>query len=231
MVNQHPKQSPAVFTNQCAACARKLINTESCFCTKCDKLLPRTNNFDTPNNSAEALLMGRFPFHRVVTFCYFTKGGVLQPMIHQLKYRKNIDIGLKIGMQFGNELLKSNLIKSIDYIVPIPLHPKKLESRTYNQSEIIAQGISMATSIPMSANNLVRSIHNPSQTKLSKNQRWENVDGIFNLLNPTQYSHKHILLLDDIITTGSTIEACAHALLQSPEIKISVATIGEAIQN
>ena len=110
-----------------------------------------------------------------------------------------------------------------------PLHKKKLKSRGYNQSEIIAEGISSAISKSLSNDNLIREIHNPSQTKLSKSQRWDNVEGIFKLTNPDQYNNKHILLVDDIITTGSTIEACAKALLEAKNIKISVATIGEAI--
>jgi ComF family protein len=111
----------------------------------------------------------------------------------------------------------------------VPLHPKKQKQRGYNQAEMIARGISKATDIPVSTNNLVRIVHNPTQTKRNKIQRWENVKDIFIVNNPEEFENKHILLVDDIITTGSTIEACAHALLTSSGIKISIATIGEAI--
>lgn len=215
-------------TNTCPVCDCKLL-TEECICLHCLYSLPRTKNHDQANNSAEKILAGRFPFERVATFLNFNKDGMLRPIIHELKYKNNKAVGYKIGKLFGEDLLGSKFIETIDLIVPIPLHHKKLKARGYNQSEIIAQGISQATSIPVSSDNLVREIHNPSQTHLSKTKRWENVDGIFKLVNPNLYSNKHILLIDDIITTGSTIEASAKALLEADNIKISVATIGEAI--
>lgn len=175
-------------------------------------------------------MAGRFPFERIATYCKFTKGGLVQPLIHSLKYKNNKEVGIKLGRLLGKDIAESSFIKEIDYIVPVPLHKKKLKTRGFNQAEVIAQGISELTEIPLSTNNLIRQIQNPSQTKLSKSQRWDNVEGIFKLVKPNQYKSKHILLIDDIITTGSTLEACAKALLQAEGIKISIATIGEAIQ-
>lgn len=180
-----------------------------------------------PDNLVETLLAGRFPFERAATYCVYSKKGVLQPLIHQFKYNNKKEIGVLLGKLFGKDLAGSEFILPIDLIVPVPLHPKKQKERGFNQSEMIARGLSEATSIPVSSGNLTRTVFNPTQTRRAKTQRWENVKGIFDLPHPSLYAGKHILLVDDIVTTGSTLEACAHALLKSPGIKISVATLGE----
>ncbi|MGI6047059.1 MAG: ComF family protein [Petrimonas sp.] len=215
------------FPNYCPVCNNKLLPSEEGVCLQCLHKLPKTNNFNEPDNLAETLLAGRFPFERVATFCVYSKQGVLQPLIHQLKYNNKKEIGILLGKLFGKDLLGSEFINPIDFIVPVPLHPKKQKERGYNQAEIIANGLSEVTAIPVSIGNLVRSIFNPTQTKRTKTQRWENVKDIFDVLQPQLYADKHILLVDDIITTGSTLEACAHALLKSPDVKISIATLGE----
>lgn len=231
MVNIFKNILSLFFDNSCPSCHKKLLLKDECICLKCLYSLPTTNNFATPGNEAETMLAGRFPFERIATYSKFTKDGTLQPLIHSLKYKNNKEVGYKLGRLLGKDIINSKFVESIDYIVPIPLHHKKLKKRGFNQSEVIAQGISMVTSIPISTDNLIRVIDNPSQTKLSKYNRWENVDGIFTLTTPSKYANKHILLIDDIITTGATIEASAKALLKAKHIKISVATIGEAIQN
>ena len=215
------------FPNCCPVCGTGLLPSEEGVCLQCLHMLPKTNNFTEPDNFAETLLAGRFPFERAATFCAYSKQGVLQPLIHQLKYNNKKEIGILLGKLFGKDLLGSEFIKLIEFIVPVPLHPKKQKQRGYNQAETIADGLSETTSIPVSSGNLVRSIFNPTQTKRTKTQRWENVKGIFDVLHPTMYAGKHVLLVDDIITTGSTLEACAYALLKSPGVKISIATLGE----
>lgn len=231
MVAKPSKTSHLTFRCICPVCKNKHVEAENTACIDCLLSLPRTDSHLNPHNSVEKQIDGRFPFERIVTFSKFNKGGTLQPIIHELKYKNNPHIGISIGEAFGLQLLQSPFITTIDFIVPIPLHKRKIKKRGYNQSLLIAQGISRTTGIPISDDNLTREIDNPSQTRLSKTQRWQNVEGIFKLNNPPQFAGKHILLLDDIITTGSTIEACAHTLLSAPNIKISVATIGEAIQN
>jgi ComF family protein len=215
------------FPDCCPVCSTRLLPSEQGVCLQCLHALPKTNNFMEPDNLAETLLAGRFPFERAATFCVYSRGGVLQPLIHQLKYNNKREIGVLLGKLFGKDLTGSEFILPIDLIIPVPLHPQKQKERGFNQAETIAHGLSEATSIPVSSGNLVRSIFNPTQTQRTKTQRWENVKGIFDLLHPSLYAGKHILLVDDIITTGSTLEACAHALLKSPGIKISVATLGE----
>lgn len=216
------------LTERCVICKTKLLTSERGICLQCIYKLPRTNNFNKPDNDVETLISGRFPFIRIATFSIFTKEGYLQLLIHELKYKNKPFIGELIGDLFGRDLLQSDFIKPIEVIVPIPLHPIKKTIRGYNQAEIFAKGISKATSLPISVEHLVRVIHNPTQTKLSKSQRWENVEGIFEMKDIATFENKHILLVDDIITTGSTIEACAKALLKCKNIKISIATIGQA---
>lgn len=216
------------LTERCAVCKAKLVENEQGVCLQCLYELPRTNNFLKLDNDAEVLLAGRFPFVRAAAFAIFTKQGCLQSLIHELKYNNKPFIGQLIGSLYGTDLLKSNFIEPIDVIVPVPLHPIKQALRGYNQAEAFAHGLSSTTSIPISVGELIRVIHNPTQTKLSKMQRWENVEGIFEVKDVSAFENKHVLLVDDIITTGSTIEACAKTLLACSNIKISVATIGEA---
>lgn len=217
------------FPNTCPICEKKLLVDEAGLCLNCIYALPRTNNFKEESSAAERLLAGRFPFERVASFCVFTKGGMLQRIIHEVKYRYNKKLGVLLGSLFGKDLLGSDFIAPINLIVPVPLHHKKQRKRGYNQSELIVKGLSEATNIPASIGNLTRIINNPTQTKKSKTLRWENVKGIFEIQNPKEFQHKHILLVDDIITTGSTLEACAVALLKCSGIKISIATIGEVL--
>lgn len=132
-----------------------------------------------------------------------------------------------LGRLFAKDLLDSEFISSIDLIVPVPLHPKRLKTRGYNQSEQVAGGLSEITGIPISTSNLFRAIYNPTQTKRSRTQRWENVKDIFEVRNTTEFAGKHLLLVDDVITTGSTIEACSIPILKCPNVKISIATLGE----
>ncbi|MDR1742270.1 MAG: ComF family protein [Dysgonamonadaceae bacterium] len=217
------------FPQSCVVCGKKLLPTEEGVCLSCLFKLPKTNNFKDPENQVEILLAGRFPFERAASFCVFSRGGMLQPIIHQLKYSGKKDLGIALGRLYGADLSGSDFLKNVDAIVPVPLHPKKEKKRGYNQSEMIARGLSDVTGLPVSKGNLIRKISNPTQTKKSKIQRWENVKGIFAVENPSAFVSKHLLLVDDVITTGSTLEACADALLECPDIRISVAAIGEAL--
>lgn len=211
----------------CVVCGQELLEGEMGACLSCLYNLPKTNNYKVKDNSAEILLAGRIPFERVACYCTYSNGGVLPPLIHNLKYYHKKEIGLLLGRMFGEDLAGSDFIKPVDMIVPVPLHPKKKKSRGYNQAEIIAQGISETTSLPMSTDNLVRVVHNPTQTKRTKTERWENVKCIFNVIDNQVFGQKHVLLVDDVITTGSTIEACGIALQKCNNLKISIATIGE----
>lgn len=217
------------YPRYCLICHSKLITYEEEICLQCLHKLPRTNNYLETHNNIEDRLWGRFPFERIASFCFYIKGGMLPPLIHNLKYNNGKNVGILLGKIYGKDLLDSDFVNTIDFIVPVPLHPDKEKLRGYNQSEMIAKGLSQSMGIPLSNDNLQRTISNPTQTDRGKTQRWENVKGIFELKEPSKYSGRHILLVDDVITTGSTIEACVSALTQSPEIKISVVALGEAV--
>lgn len=215
------------FPAVCMVCGEQLVHSEECICLRCLYKLPRTHNFKQRDNAAELLMAGRIPFERIASFCVYAKGGMLPPLIHQLKYHRQQKVGLLLGRVFGEDMLGSDFMKTIDVIIPVPLHPKREKNRGYNQAEVIARGLSESTSLPVMVGNLSRVLFNPTQTKRSKTQRWENVKHIFRVNDPDLLAHKHLLLVDDVITTGSTIEACGIALQGCPEIKISVATLGE----
>lgn len=215
------------FPAVCMVCGEELVQSEECICLRCVYKLPRTHNFKYPDNAAEQLMAGRIPFERIASFCVYAKKGMLPPLIHQLKYHQHKEVGILLGRIFGEDLLGSDFLKPIDVIVPVPLHPKKEKIRGFNQAEMIARGLSEATSLPLLPGILIRAIFNPTQTKRSKTQRWENVKHIFRVNDPDAFAHKHLLLVDDVITTGSTIEACGVALQLCRQLKISVATLGE----
>lgn len=217
------------YPHSCVVCGDELLNKEEGICLKCLYELPRTHDYLQKENAAEKLMAARIPFERIATYCVYTKGGALSPLIYQLKYYGKREIGVLLGRLFGKDLLGSEFLKPIEVIVPVPLHPKREKTRGYNQAEVIAQGISEGTSLPVSTGNLIRVVFNPTQTKRTKTQRWENVKGVFDVVNPSLYERKHLLLVDDVITTGSTLEACGIALQKCKEVKISIATLGQVL--
>lgn len=147
--------------------------------------------------------------------------------MHRFKYKGQTGIGLKLGQMLGRALEHSNFPPT-DLVIPVPLHPKKKRERGYNQSEWIARGISETLNKPLCDQILFRSGNNPSQTKQTRQERWDNIHNAFGLKNPGQLEGQHILLVDDIITTGATLEACAYALINVPGIRISIATLAAA---
>lgn len=215
------------YPRLCTNCGKALMDSETGLCLDCLYRLPRTNNYKLIDNRPSRLMAGRLPFERIATFATFTDGGILQSVIHKLKYDGKKEYGVFLGRLFGEDLKDSDFVSEIDYIVPVPLHAKKIKSRGYNQSEFIALGMSEKLSIPVSTGVLIRTVYNPTQTKLSKTERWMNVRNIFDLDDEKAYENKHILLVDDILTTGATIEACGIALSKCKNITISIATLGE----
>jgi len=216
------------FPDLCVVCGDRLIEGEQHICTECLLLLPKTNFHLQADNRLEQFFAGRIPFERAAAFAYFVKRGSLQHIIHELKYKRNAEIGNFMGALCGENLKGSDFINSIDLLVPIPLHPKRQKQRGYNQSLEICKGISEVTGIPVSSDILIRTINNPSQTKNSRFDRWKNVENIFSLTNQEAFCGKHILLVDDVITTGSTIESCAKEILKMEGSRISIYAVGSA---
>jgi len=148
--------------------------------------------------------------------------------MHNLKYRGKKQVGIYLGKQFGKELLKSDFYQSVQVVIPVPMHPKKQQKRGYNQSDLIAEGIAMAMNAELQTNNLVKVLNTSSQTKKSRYKRWENVKDVFQVRDEVLLKNKHVLLVDDVITTGATIEACAHRLANIEGVTISVASLAYA---
>jgi ComF family protein len=212
-----------LFPNVCAACGTLLYRNEKTVCLSCRYLLPRTAYETVPDNPVARIFWGRVRLEAATACFFFSKKGKVQNLIHELKYKGNYEAGHFLGVETGKSLLNAPWHESIDLMLPVPLHPKRQRKRGYNQSEVLARGIKESTGIQLITDNLVRAHASETQTKKSRSARWENVKDIFALHRPDEFVGKHVLLVDDVVTTGSTIEACVQTLMQVPKIKVSVA--------
>ena len=212
------------YPKLCAACHNTLVKNESAICTACIIHLPKTNYHLDLENPLNKIFWGRVPIEMVAAYYFFNKGNKVQKLLHELKYKGNKSVGEKIGVLYGYELLGSPVFSSIDFIMPVPLHPKKLKKRGYNQSEWFANGLGQSMNIPVSTTIIYRNTDSATQTKKSRFNRWENVAEIFGVSTPELINNKHILLVDDVVTTGATIEACAK-ILKEHHAKVSVVSI------
>jgi ComF family protein len=217
------------YPSVCAACYTKLNKDEKEICLTCKSSLPKTDFHLIAENPVKKLFWGRIPLQHATSYLYFTKHSKVQNILHNIKYNGHKELAQTIGMMFGNELKKSELYKDIDVIIPVPLHPKKLKKRGFNQSEHFGIGLAEAMEVPLSVNNLIRQTNSSTQTKKNRFQRWENVSEIFAVADPSQFQNKHLLLIDDVITTGATLEACYQALAKSGNIRLSMASIAVSL--
>ena len=219
-----------IFPKVCHACGKSLYKKEDCICTHCLYHLPKTNYHLYPDNPVVKLFWGRTHIFSASSMFSFSKGGKVQNLIHQLKYRGKKEIGTSLGKHYGNELKTSPMFSSADVVIPVPLHIKKLKKRGYNQSETFAQGIAESMKAENPAGVLIRARASETQTRRSRFARWKNVETVFKVAAPEKLHGKHILLVDDVVTTGSTLEACANKVLEVPGTKVSVATIAYTAQ-
>uniref|UniRef100_UPI003216626C ComF family protein n=1 Tax=uncultured Draconibacterium sp. TaxID=1573823 RepID=UPI003216626C len=216
------------FPSLCTTCGERLATQERYICMNCWNDLPVTNFHKNPDNKVAQLFWGRVEIENATAFFSYKKGSKYQQLIHYTKYKGLKELGFETGRKFGFALSKSERFSSVNVIVPVPLHPKKERKRGYNQSRWIAAGIADVLQKPVSDNNLFRKTDTSTQTRKNRYERWQNVDGIFGINRPDEFSNKHILLIDDVITTGSTLEACACKLLKLKDTKVSIATLGFA---
>jgi ComF family protein len=212
------------YPELCIACGRKLVDQERWLCIECIGDLPRTKFHSDPENKVAGLFWGRVKVENATSWLFFRKGSRYQKLVHCMKYKGMQEVGEELGRLFALELADSPF-RYADLVVPVPLHAKKLRQRGYNQSEWIAFGIASGLEKPLSTNNLIRVMHNPSQTRKNRYERWQNVEGIFSVSRPEELMNKHVLLVDDVVTTGSTLEASVAALLGSGAGKVSIATL------
>jgi ComF family protein len=212
----------------CTGCGSDLLSDDQLLCLLCINQLPHTNFAQHANNPLEKIFWGRIPLVAAHSEFYFAKETLIQELIHQLKYKGNQDIGYFLGQLMGNSLLNSNRFKNLDCLIPLPLYPEKERKRGFNQATIICNGISAQMNIPVMRHNVVRRRFTETQTKKHRTQRWENVANSFQVKDPMLLNDKNILLVDDVVTTGATLEACGHAIAQSANVKMSVATLSMA---
>jgi ComF family protein len=218
-----------LFPRLCYACGNQLMRNESLICTECFVVIPRTNYHFVEDNPVAQLFWGRCLIEKAAAFSYYNKGSRIRKLIHNLKYNGIREIGYDLGRLYGLSLKTSGFINDIDIIIPVPLHPMKERIRGFNQSETISMGIADVTRLPVDIKSLARTLVSATQTKRSRYERWTNVEGIFQVIDSKSIMGKHILLVDDVITTGSTIESCANELLRIEGVKVSVVALAFAV--
>lgn len=217
-----------LFPRCCLVCGRPLAKGEECICTMCNINLPRTNYHLQEDNPVEQLFWGKVPLERATSFFFYRKGSDFRQILHQLKYGGRKELGATMGRYMASELLPSGFFKGIDVIIPVPLHKKKQQLRGYNQSEWIVRGIAAVTGISVNTESIIRRKNTETQTRKSTFERWENVDGIFELHSSEHLPGKRVLIVDDVLTTGATTVACASALMEVQGIRISILTLAVA---
>lgn len=214
-----------VFPHVCDGCGSDLLNIESRLCIRCLASLPETNFEIHANNPVEKDFWGRLPIVNASAHFYFTKESLVQHLMHQLKYRGNKELGLQLGRIMGNALKSSNRFNTVNALIPLPLFPSKEKKRGYNQAKVLCDGIAEVLNLPVLANIITRPQHTETQTKKGRIERWKNIEGKFSLIDPIAIQNKHLLLVDDVVTTGATLEACGNELLSAENVRLSLATL------
>jgi ComF family protein len=213
-----------IFPKLCCGCNNALLKNEKIICTNCVISLPKTGYHLDKDNPINKAFWGRVEIEMAASYYFFSKKSKVQNLLHHLKYRNNKEVGFVIGELYGHELKEAKHFKKIDFIIPVPLHPKKMKKRGYNQSEWIAKGLTSSMDASINLDVLYRKIDSKTQTKKSRYNRWENVGEIFGVKNPETIEGKNILLVDDVVTTGATLEGCAKVLAEH-SCKIHIVTI------
>lgn len=209
----------------CTCCSKNLLKGEAILCVNCRHDLPIIEITDYKDNEIATTFYGRVPIEKAVSFLYYRKKGKARELIHQLKYKNRQEIGEFLGDWFGHQLKQTNVFTDIDFIVPVPLHPKRFKERGYNQVTSFGKKLSKHLDIVYKPNILQRLSNTKTQTLQKRFERFSNTNTKFELTNTSIFKNKHILLIDDVITTGATIEACCNELLKIENITISIATL------
>ncbi|SNC76773.1 comF family protein [Hymenobacter gelipurpurascens] len=219
-----------VFPRVCLACEDPLARGENHICTSCRAQLPYTDYHKLPpaENPLARRFWGRLPIKHALSYVRFLRRGRVQHLLHQLKYQGQQDVGRVLGRWFGQELTEAGFQAEFDLIVPVPLHARKLAQRGYNQADSFAEGLSTGLGLPWHASALRRTAHTTSQTRKNRLQRWQNVASVFEVADVAAVQGQRVLLVDDVLTTGATLEACAAVLLAAGASEVSIATIATA---
>ncbi len=219
-----------LFPRVCLACQEPLGRGEDHVCTDCRAQLPYTDyhRLAPLDNPLARRFWGKLPIAHALGYLTFQKHGRVQHLLHQLKYKNQQEVGRVLGRWYGQELFESGYAATFDLVVPVPLHPRKLARRGYNQADSFAEGLATGLTCPWYPDALRRTAHTDSQTRKTRFQRWQNVATVFEAARPDLFAGQHVLIVDDVLTTGATLEACAAVLLAAGASQVSIATIAVA---
>lgn len=217
------------FPHNCTGCGTDVLQNDAVLCAKCFENLPYTGFLHQPSNPVEKIFYGRIKAAQAGSLLYFTKNSIVQRLVFALKYQGNKEAGFYLGRLVGLELQQCGRFDSVDAIIPLPLNRKKEKKRGYNQALIIAEGMQSEWSKPIIKDAVVRKLFTETQTKKGRAARWQNMEDVFAVENEQAIQGKQLLLIDDVVTTGASLEACACALLKIPGVSISFATAAYTI--
>ena len=217
-----------LFPHYCAICGAKLRADERAVCLHCLASMPLTGYHLWKENPVEKLFWGKFPLERATAWIAYQRGTPYAKIIHQFKYRGRKTLAVDMGRMMAADLQKSGFFENIDFIVPVPLHSRRLRMRGYNQSEMLAKGVSEITQIPVLNDVIERTHYTETQTKKSGTERAENMKESFRVTDASHIVGKHVLLVDDVVTTSSTLTACGDALQAVEGIRLSVLALASA---
>lgn len=217
------------FPHVCKSCYAEIAQHDQYLCARCLAELPFTGFSDINENPVEKIFFGRVPVEAATSLLFFTPASIVQKLIHQIKYKGQQQLAVYLGKMMGREVLASSRFSCLDLVVPLPLYKIREKQRGYNQAALLARGISDVTGIPMSEKAMKRVRASSTQTRKTRADRWQNVDGLFSV-NGGLGENRNILLVDDVITTGATLDACASSLLQVKDTSVSIITLAYAMQ-
>lgn len=214
-----------IYPHCCAACGSDALEESQTLCLRCSLSLPFTGFEQHDNNPVEKIFWGRLPLRAACSILYFTKHSPVQALLHQLKYRGQRDLGLALGREMGLVLRQAARFQPIDLLIPLPLHPRRERRRGYNQAGLLCEGMSGPLQAQVITGVVTRNKATATQTHKSRQDRWQNMCGRFSCIRPEAIVHRHVVLVDDVVTTGATLEACGTELLQAGAASLSVVTL------
>lgn len=221
--------SDLFFPRLCSACYQTLQVYEKHICVSCHLTLPKVDFKDTHQNKLDKKFWGKLKVKNTYSFLQFIKNGSVQNVLHDLKYKNKPDLAEFMGKWFGEQLLSDQFENEIDLILAVPLHPVKLKRRGYNQAACIAEGLSSKLGVPYDSTAIIRNRFTETQTNKSRFKRFSNMDGVFEITDPEKVNGKRIALVDDVLTTGATLEIAGTEILKAGCTELSILTIAAAL--